>query len=68
MDRCRNLTLEHERQIQKTINDKFPDQQKFPFAKGERKAVQQWIKFSWSLDMPVQTVGEYLKRSGLHRK
>jgi hypothetical protein len=56
--------LEQERQIQKTIYDKCPDQLKFPFALWTRKAVQQLIKHLWSLDMPVRTVGEYLKRWG----
>ena len=61
---CRTFTLEQERQIQKTFYDKSPDQLKFPFALWTRKAVQQLIKHLWSLDMPVRTVGEYLKRWG----
>jgi len=64
MGSCRTLTLEQERQIQKTIYDKCPDQLKFPFALWTRKAVQQLIKRFWSIDMPVRTVGEYLKRWG----
>lgn len=61
---CRTLTLEQERQIQKTIYEKCPDQLKFPFALWTRKAVQQLIKQLCSFDMPVRTVGEYLKRWG----
>ncbi len=61
---CRTLTLVQERQIQKTIYDKCPDQLKFPFALWTRKAVQELIKQLWALEMPVRTVGEYLKRWG----
>ncbi len=61
---CRTLTVEMERQIQKTIYEKCPDQLKFPFALWTRKAVQQLIKHFYSVEMPVRTVGEYLKRWG----
>ncbi len=61
---CRTLTLEQEREIQKTIYDKFPDQLKFPFALWTRKVVQQLIKQLCCFDMPVRTVGEYLRRWG----
>jgi len=61
---CRILTVEMERQIQKTIYEKCPDQLKFPFALWTRKAVQQLIKHFYSVEMPVRTVGEYLKRWG----
>ncbi len=61
---CRTLTLEQERQIQKTIYEKCPDQLKFPFALWTRKAVQQLIRHFYSVEMPVRTVGEYLKRWG----
>ena len=64
MGSCRTLTLEQERQIQKTIYEKCPDQLKFPFALWTRKAVQLLIKQVCSFDMPVRTVGEYLKRWG----
>jgi transposase len=61
---CRTLTVEMERQIQKTIYEKCPDQLKFPFALWTRKAVQQLIKHFYSIEMPVRTVGEYLIRWG----
>lgn len=61
---CRTLTLEQEKQIQKTIYEKCPDQLKFPFALWTRKAVQQLINHFYSVEMPVRTVGEYLKRWG----
>ena len=61
---CRTLTVEMEKQIQRTIYEKCPDQLKFPFALWTRKAVQQLIKNLYSVEMPVRTVGEYLKRWG----
>jgi transposase len=61
---CRTLTVEMERQMQKTIYEKCPDQLKFPFALWTRKAVQQLITHFYSVEMPVRTVGEYLKRWG----
>ena len=44
--------------------DKCPDQLKPPFALWTRNAVQQLIKQLWAIDMPIRTVGEYLKRWG----
>jgi len=61
---CRTLSPEQERQVQKAIYDKCPDQLKLPFALWTRIAVQQLIKQLWSIDMPIRTVGEYLKRWG----
>ncbi len=37
---------------------------KLPFALWTRKAVQQLIEQMWSIEMPIRTVGEYLKRWG----
>ena len=39
-----------------------------PFALWTRIAVQQLIKNLWDIDMPVRTVGEYLKHWGLTPK
>ena len=61
---CRTLTLEQEKILQKTIYDKCPDQFKLPFALWTRIAVQQLIKQTWSIVMPIRTVGEYLSRWG----
>ena len=59
---CRTLDPEQETRLKKAITDKTPDQLKFPFALWTRKAVQQLIKHLFSIDMPIRTVGEYLKR------
>ncbi|MBC8554162.1 MAG: IS630 family transposase [Candidatus Brocadiales bacterium] len=60
----RTLTVEMEKQLQKTIYEKCPDQLKFPFALWTRKAVGELIKHLYSVEMPIRTVGEYLKRWG----
>jgi transposase len=60
----RTLSSEQEKEIQKLIQEKAPDQLKLPFALWTRIAVQQLIKRLYSTDMPIRTVGEYLKRWG----
>jgi transposase len=61
---CRTLTPEQEKELQRSMRDRCPDQLKLPFALWTRIAVQQLIKQLWAIDMPIRTVGEYLKRSG----
>ena len=61
---CRRLTVEQEKQIQRLIRDKQPDQMKLPFALWSRIAVQQLIQQLWAMRIPIRTVGEYLKRWG----
>jgi len=58
------LSKEQEKRIQKAIVDKEPDQLKLPFALWTRIAVQQLIKELFGINMPIRTVGEYLKRWG----
>lgn len=58
------LTNKQEKEIQKLIQDKVPDQLKLPFALWTRIAVQQLIKRLYSIDMPIRTVWEYLNRWG----
>lgn len=60
----RHLTPEQEKTIQKKIIDKHPNQLKLDFALWTRTAVQQLIKQECGFDMPIRTVGEYLKRWG----
>lgn len=60
----RTLSLEQEREIQRLITDKTPDQLKLVFALWTRQAVQELIKSRFSIVMPIRTVGEYLKRWG----
>ncbi len=58
----RTLTPGQEKEIQKAIYDNCPDQMKLPFALWTRVAVQQLIKQLCSIQMPIRSVGEYLKR------
>jgi transposase len=60
----RTLDADQEKQIKKLIADKAPDQLKLPFALWTRVAVQQLVKQQWAIQMPIRTVGEYLKRWG----
>jgi transposase len=61
---CRTLTDNQERELQQAIKDRFPDQLKLPFALWTRIAVQQLVNQLYSVQMPIRTVGEYLKRWG----
>lgn len=60
----RHMTPAQEKDIQKAIIDKHPDQLKLDFALWTRGAVKQLIKQKCEIDMPIRTVGEYLKRWG----
>jgi transposase len=60
----RHLSEDQEKSIQKMIIDKAPNQLKLDFALWTRGAVQLLIKQEFCLDMPIRTVGEYLKRWG----
>jgi transposase len=60
----RTLTDEQEREAQKLIVDKTPDQLKFSFALWTREAVRRLMRRRYGVDMPVRTVGLYLERWG----
>ena len=60
----RTLSPDQEAQVQKAICDKRPEQLKMDFALWTREAVLVYIREHFGIDMPVRTVGEYLKRWG----
>lgn len=60
----RRLTAEQEKEIQKKIIEKTPDQLKLAFALWTRKAVCELIERDYEMKMPIRTCGEYLKRWG----
>jgi len=60
----RHLTSEQEQAIRKMVVGKTPDQLKMTYALWTRKAVMELIKQETGIDMPIRTVGEYLKRWG----
>ena len=61
---CMTLSQEEIAEVRKAIIDKNPDQLKLGFALWTRKAVKDLIKRNYGIDMPIRTVGEYLKRWG----
>jgi len=60
----RTLGLEQEVQVRQAIRDRCPEQLRLPFVLWTRRAVQQLVKRLFAIDMPIRTVGEYLKRWG----
>ncbi len=60
----RLLDVEQEKQVQKWITDKMPDQMKLPFGLWTRKAVQELIRDQFGIKVATRTVGDYLKRWG----
>lgn len=60
----RQLTPEQEAEIRRLICDKTPDQLKMGFALWNRQAVMQLIQDRLGIELPIRTVGEYLKRWG----
>jgi transposase len=60
----RKLTVEQETAVQKLLVDKTPDQLKLHFALWTRDAVRLIIKQLYHIDLPVRTMGDYLKRWG----
>ena len=60
----RNLTPAQEKEIQKVITDKTPDQLKMPFALWTRRAVCDLVEKRYGARLPERTCGEYLKRRG----
>ena len=60
----RTLSDEQARRIQQQIDDRSPGESGIAAATWSRKAVRDLIRKECGIDMPVRTVGEYLKRWG----
>ena len=60
----RRLDAKQEDQLRRLLIDKTPDQLKLPFALWTRRAVQDLVCRRWSIELPIRTVGDYLKRFG----
>jgi len=60
----RLISTTQEKEIQKLIVDKCPEQMKLPFALWTRKAVQELVIRQFNVHLPIRTIGEYLKRWG----
>lgn len=60
----RKLTDEQAQTVQQIICEKRPEQLRMRFALWSRQAVKQLIKSQFDIDLPIRTMGEYLKRWG----
>jgi transposase len=60
----RTISLVDEVLLRDEIIGTHPNQMSLPFALWNRKAVQEAIKLRLNVDMPIRTVGEYLRRWG----
>ena len=60
----RTISLVEEILLRDAIIGTHPNRMSLPFALWNRKAVQEAIKIRLRLDMPIRTVGEYLRRWG----
>lgn len=60
----RTISLVDEVLLRDTIIGTHPKQMLLPFALWNRRAVQEAIKLRLGVDMPIRTVGEYLRRWG----
>ena len=60
----RLLSPEEEREVQRLIQDRTPDQLKMNYALWTRQAVSELIEGRTGVRMQVRTVGKYLKRWG----
>ena len=60
----RILTSEQEKEAQRLIRDRTPDQLKMPYALWNRQAVRELIERRYGRKLPVRSVGKYLKRWG----
>jgi len=58
----KSLTSKQEQQIIRQLIDTNPQQLKFKFALWTREAVRYLIKHELDIDMPISTVGHYLKK------
>lgn len=61
----RHLTQQQEKEIFSLLVDKNPEQLKIKGCLWTRDSVRELIKRKYGIDMPIRTVGEYLKRWGL---
>ena len=58
----RHLLPHEEIKIQKDLVEHWPDQLRLPSALWTRQTVRSHIKISFGVEIPVRTIGEYLKR------
>ena len=62
---ARRLSADQEQMIRSMIVDKTPDQLKLDYVLWTRKAVGELVLTKLGIDLPIRTVGDYLKRWGM---
>jgi transposase len=60
----RTLSAEQEREVQRLIRDRTPDQLKMVYALWTRQAVRELIRNRYGIKLAVRTMGLYLERWG----
>ena len=60
----RTLSLARETILRDEILQRSPDKFGLPYALWNRRAIQAAVKLFWDIDIPIRTVGEYLRRWG----
>lgn len=60
----RTLSLSRETLLRDEILQRSPDKFGLPYALWSRRAIRAAVKLFWDIDMPVRTIGEYLRRWG----
>jgi transposase len=60
----RILTPEQEKEIRQTIIDKNPEQLKLKCCLWTRRAIREYIRRDYKVDLPLSTLGYYLERWG----
>ena len=63
-DSCKTLNKKQEKHLINLLTDHTPEQLKFKCCLWTRKSVIELIKREFGIEMPLRTVGEYLKRWG----
>ena len=58
----RSLNAQQEREIQRLIINKTPDQLKLRFVLWNRKAIKELIQHQYGLNIAIRTIGDYLQR------
>lgn len=58
------LSETQEKEVQRMIIDKMPDQLKLPYALWTRKAIRDLIKKIYKIDIAIRTMGDYLRSWG----
>jgi transposase len=58
------LNIQQEKEVQKMIVDKMPDQLKLPYALWTRKAIVDLIKRTYNIKVAIRTMGDYLNQWG----